>query len=360
MSDEKKWKKLFGAFLKLTCDGFVIDVEDIADEKGYDITTIRKWMSGSRFPGKTAQKFLLEFLPKRVSGKIIAQDFRSFANNVEGIFSEFGLQHIQRFELESQEDFQVFVTKILLYCFGSFRENRTRFKAQAVLPTEKQKTRAIVFDFDGTLTTCKANRTTWEDIWTSLNYDVEMCRKYHKQFDRKEITHKEWCKITEDYFKQGGMNLQILKEIASKITLMPGIEEFLKEMNAHDIKMYIVSGSIFHVIRYALGPLYSYFDGIKANQFFFNEDNSLREIVGTSYDFEGKAEYIRQLSQELRISPSSILFVGNSINDEYAHASGARTLCINPKYTDSSNKTIWHDCLKSCSDMNEIRPYIIL
>lgn len=366
MDDVTRWEKIFVKLLSLICTSCMIKAKDIANESKNDITTVRRWLSGERFPRDDSQKFLLEYLPEQAKKQSAYFDFPAFYRKTEAIFADYGLQNIRRFKKNCKNDISLFVQKVLHYCFTSKLEaqnNHTKpnhsKESNSTEPT-LQKTRAIVFDFDGTLTTCKANRTTWEDIWTALGYDVEICRDYHKQFDQKIITHEEWCKITEDYFRQKNLNLQILDNIAKEITLMPGIDTFLKEMRKHHIKMYIVSGSIFYIIRKALGSYYLDFDGIKANQFFFNDDDTLQEIAGTAYDFEGKAEYINQLAKELHIEPSSILFVGNSLNDEYAHASGARTLCINPKKTDSSNKTIWHDCIQSCTNLNDILPYIII
>ena len=113
------------------------------------------------------------------------------------------------------------------------------------------------------------------------------------------------------------------------------------------------------VIRSVLGAIYQYVDGIKANEFRFdNESGILLEIIGTKYDFEGKAYYISEIAEELRISPHDILFVGNSINDQSAYMSGARTLCINPKVTDILNQTVWNNCIPSCDNLWDIMKYI--
>lgn len=112
------------------------------------------------------------------------------------------------------------------------------------------------------------------------------------------------------------------------------------------------------VIRSVIRPVYQYVDGIKANEFRFGEDGLLKEIIGTKYDFEGKATYISELSRELKISSRDILFVGNSVNDQFVHISGARTLCINPKLTDVSNLTMWNNCIPTCRDLTEIMEFV--
>ena len=370
--DIANWKKMFLQILKMVCDYYRIDEEDIASrgpekkDQKYDITTVRKWMNGDRFPNKKSQKDLMSFVCEQIitskSSKNISYQFSFIYKKVEGICADFSLKDIRDFAQASNEDIPTFVSTVLNYCIAGIRQEEAAAKAGIHHAEEpcNEKTKAVIFDFDGTLTEGHANRTTWEDIWTKLGYDVEECRFYHELFDRKSITHEAWCKITENRFKQRGMNEQILKEIAKEITLMPGIQEVLDLLSSHSIKLYIVSGSIYSVICDALGPLFEKFDGIKANLFDFNEDETLQRIVGTKYDFEGKATYITELSEKLHIHPSSILFVGNSLNDKYAHISGAKTLCINPQNTDVSDKIVWNNCLESCSNLNEIIPFINL
>lgn len=185
-----------------------------------------------------------------------------------------------------------------------------------------------------------------------------MCQDLHMRYDRNEITHAEWCKLTEEKFRERNLHRKTVENLASKIKLMQGTEETFQELQKRDIKIYIVSGSILLVIRSVIGDLYKYVDGIKANQFRFNQGGFLTEIVGTKYDFEGKAAFITEIALELNVSPKDILFIGNSVNDRFAHISGARTLCINPKLTDPTNRTIWNDCIQTCEDLTEIIKYL--
>jgi phosphoserine phosphatase len=83
-----------------------------------------------------------------------------------------------------------------------------------------------------------------------------------------------------------------------------------------------VSGSIKEIIRHALGDSnLALLDGIYANSFDYDENDVLRDIESTKFDFEGKADFIRRLAEEKGISPAEVLFVGNSLNDEFAAAS---------------------------------------
>ncbi|MDE6021560.1 MAG: hypothetical protein K2H01_11270, partial [Ruminococcus sp.] len=124
-------------------------------------------------------------------------------------------------------------------------------------------------------------------------------------------------------------------------------------------KLYIVSGSIKDIIDNVLGNTHSFFTEIKANEFVFDTQTSiLTKIIGTKYDFEGKAKYIRYIANRLEISTSDILFVGNSNNDMWAYQSGATTLCINPTLTNYHDYTIWHHTIVDCKNLSEILPFI--
>ena len=105
--------------------------------------------------------------------------------------------------------------------------------------------------------------------------------------------------MTEEKFRERNLHRKTVENLASKIKLMQGTEETFQELQKRDIKIYIVSGSILLVIRSVIGDLYKYVDGIKANQFRFNQGGFLTEIVGTKYDFEGKAAFITEIALEL-------------------------------------------------------------
>lgn len=218
---------------------------------------------------------------------------------------------------------------------------------------------AVVFDFDGTLTKTKSH-TTWESIWTMLGYDVEECRKLHRRYDKDEFNHQTWCDMTAEKFIQRGLCRQQLIQLAKQIKLISGCTTTLQELRSRNIHMSVVSGSIKSVIQEVLGNAYCFFDDIKANEFKFNTESHLLErIIGTKYDFEGKADYIVNIANKLQISTADILFVGNSNNDVYAYKSGAKTLCINPMITDYHNDTVWNEYIVECKYLSEILTFIV-
>lgn len=228
----------------------------------------------------------------------------------------------------------------------------------ATTDIEATRTELVVFDFDGTLTSSNFIRTSWESIWEILGYNVKECRQLHKRFDRKEISHQEWCDITAEFFIKKRLHKDQLQPIIDGLSLIDDIEEVFEELDKMDIKIFIVSGSIFYIIRNALGNLCQYTTEIKANVFDFNTEGYLERIVGTKYDFEGKAQYIKELAKTWGVAPQNILFVGNSFNDEFVHESGCRTLCINPRQTSAHDTVKWHDCIEDCKSLREVLEFI--
>lgn len=203
--------------------------------------------------------------------------------------------------------------------------------------------KAVIFDFDGTLTEKKGN--LWKRIWKELGLDTGPDSYYvslFKRFMSGNITYKEWCELTLEAFQEKGFTKQKLDEITDDMTLIEGAEDLIKYLHARGIELHIVSGNIISVIEKVLGDNKRFITAINANMFIFDKNGKLAEIVGTKYDHEGKATYIKELCEKKGYKPSEVLFIGNSMNDEWVYRSGARTLCVNPDDTKSENVKIWN------------------
>lgn len=242
--------------------------------------------------------------------------------------------------------------------YDYYRSNKGLNTRNKISTSTKAKYQIIIFDFDGTLADPNSLKTTWQRLWLSLGYDLTICKDLHSRFDKKEITHQEWCDLTAQYFIARGMNKQILMSVADGIAKIDGLHETLKKLHESGKQLYIVSGSVREIIDRVLGDDAKLFNDISANNFVFNEDEKLIKIEGTDFDFEGKAQYIKNLSDKLGISAKKILFIGNSFNDAHVYKSGARTLCVNPTLTNSHNRKYWHDTIDEMKNLSEILNYL--
>jgi len=208
--------------------------------------------------------------------------------------------------------------------------------------------KAVIFDFDGTLT--QKNGNLWKEIWQELGYSVEPNSYYRELFNSfmaGKITHKQWCDLTCVAFKEKGFNKELLKHLTQKTTLISGAEELIHNLYSNGVEVHIVSGNIVSVIQDVLGKNNKYVTSIKANEFVFSPNGIIEQIIGTKYDHEGKANYIKELCQTKGYNPSDILFIGNSMNDEWVYMSGAKTICVNPDNANHKDTKIWNKVIKT-------------
>lgn len=221
--------------------------------------------------------------------------------------------------------------------------------------------KAIVFDFDGTLTKNYNRYSTWQKIWLKLGYTLNDCNDLHERFSQNEFSHQEWCNKTCEKFQAKAMTNRILSEVADEISMIEGSIPTLKKLYDNNIHLFIASGSIRDVIVKVIGENNVHlFEEIKANRMEFDKNGWLKRIIGTRYDFDGKRDFVEKVAQALGINTCNILFVGNSNNDQLAYQSGAVTLCVNPSLTDPQNKKIWHNVIYEMQNLNEIMSYVDL
>ena len=215
--------------------------------------------------------------------------------------------------------------------------------------------KAIIFDFDGTLT--KKSLNTWKKLWEMAGYDTGKESYYasiYKAFINGEISHKEWTRLTKDCFVKSGLNVNHIMAVAKQMQLIDGLTGTLRVLKKNGIKLHLVSGGVDYVIKKVLGNNVEYFDSINSNKFIFNSNGDLVDIMPTNYDFQGKAKFIEEFIRQSGIKAEDICFIGNGNNDEFAHKSGCRTICINPDGTDVSNNTVWNKNIYDLTNLAQI------
>ena len=219
--------------------------------------------------------------------------------------------------------------------------------------------KAVFFDFDGTLTYRSPN--IWKKIWEYCGYEIDKSSYFarlYSDFINNRITHQQWCDLTCEMFIYSGIKREHIESISKKLTPISGLTETLQSLKDDGYSLHIVSGSIDSVIRSVLGDNVKYFDSINSNSFVYDKDGYLTYIQGTNYDFEGKARFITEYKEQTNTPSKDLIFVGNGDNDEWAHLSGCKTICINPENTDSSNTNKWHKSLDNVSNLTDILPLL--
>lgn len=252
-----------------------------------------------------------------------------------------------------------FLTQYMMF-YDTYKSSRSSSHRESDQLELRFQTKAVVFDFDGTLTHPGDYMTTWEKIWIALGYPRETCFELHMKYQRKEFSHEEWCDRTLDAFKARNLRREHIVQIAKGISLIDGVSETLHELRDRGLKLFILSGSIKSIIRHVLGDMYGEFEEIKANELVFDRSGNIVKIEGTHYDFEGKAIFIKRIIQDYDLSPSDVLFVGNDCNDIFASQSGARTLCVNARLTDPANEEHWTYAIGEMLNLLQILEYVHL
>lgn len=221
--------------------------------------------------------------------------------------------------------------------------------------------KTIVFDFDGTLT--KKDQNIWKMLWQNLGYNTDKTSIYAKLYVehviKKTITRLQWFNLTCVAFKRKGMTKQNLIDVTKNISLIDGFKETIKTLYNLGYSLHIVSGGIRQSILSCLGEYAKYFTHIESNDIIFDENNKLKSLSPTPFDFEGKATYINNLKKLTNTKANEIIFIGNGDNDEWAYKTGCKTICINPSKTDSNNRTIWHKEILNLTNLTQILPEII-
>lgn len=219
--------------------------------------------------------------------------------------------------------------------------------------------KAIIFDFDGTLT--KRSLNTWKKLWEIAGYDTgkeSYYIKIYKAFMEGELSHKEWTRLTKNCFVKSELNKHHINAVAKQMELIDGVEGTLRILKKNGIKLHLVSGGVNTVIKKVLGDNVQYFDTINANKFIYDSYGNLVDIKPTNYDFQGKAKFIEEFIKTSGIKAEDICFIGNGGNDEFAHKSGCKTICINPDGTDVSNNTVWNKNVYDLNNLAQILPKI--
>jgi phosphoserine phosphatase len=218
-------------------------------------------------------------------------------------------------------------------------------------------TKAVVFDFGGTLTKPKTLLSTWERMWLSVGYTIEDAGKLHRLFTLKKISHQAWCDRTCEKLRAKQFSREHMRSIISDIEPVDDLKSTLLKLYERGIRLYVVSGSIREIIVSILGEAFTFLTEMKANDLLYDSNGIINEIRGHPFDFEGKAKFIARIVEELKCSPLEVLFVGNSLNDTWASQSGARTLCVNPTHVDFTNTHIWGDYIKEMRSLSEVLPF---
>ena len=219
--------------------------------------------------------------------------------------------------------------------------------------------KAVVFDFDGTLTKSKKGSNCWYKIWEyidDLAYDEMLFYMYRK----KLIDNDEWFELIFKRYKEKAVKREYLEDIANSIELLPGAYQTLKQLHNNGVKIFVLSGGVRQIIESVLKreEVDNFITSIEAYDLIFDESGKLAGYSQPNlHSLERKEEYVEQIKTNYQLKNDEILFIGNGSNDETVYKSGVKTLCINPDDADITNKRCWTYGIENCNNLTQILKY---
>ena len=81
------------------------------------------------------------------------------------------------------------------------------------------KTKLVIFDFDGTLTKPHKLDNSWTRIWNKIGLTSEEERLYYNAFKKGKISYQEWVGEVIKIFRANGVNRSMIYSLAKETKL---------------------------------------------------------------------------------------------------------------------------------------------
>ena len=172
--------------------------------------------------------------------------------------------------------------------------------------SRRQPIKAVFFDMDAT--------TIYEESLVELAAYAGVQQQVQEITERAmagELEFKEALRARVSLLR--GLGVEALRELAGRLTLMPGIREFVQECRRRQVKTFLVSGGFVPLAEVVAGKVG--FDGFHANNFGIAQDKLTGEVIGEVVDAEGKKQFLLATCAKLGILPEQVAAVGDGAND---------------------------------------------
>lgn len=153
------------------------------------------------------------------------------------------------------------------------------------------RTKAIVFDFDGTLSKPNKMPNSWMRIWEKLD-KLDEDKKFYEMYKNGVINYEEWGELVVKAYREYGCNKTLLKEVANDTELLDDTEQVIKELGEKGIKIFVLSGGIKNIIDYKLENVKEYVTNVEAQEILLDENECVESITKLNHLVEDKSEYV--------------------------------------------------------------------
>lgn len=173
------------------------------------------------------------------------------------------------------------------------------------------KPELIIFDLNKTL----INENSWLKLNQAMGVTADEDADLLERAARGEITDSEaQLELLNLYQQRGDVLRAHIAQILTEYTYKPFAREVVAELGRRGYELAIISGAMDILVAQVADEL-----GIilwrAGNQFIFDENDELVNIVAPDNDAEAKLEQLKQLAAERNLAMHDCLVVGDGAND---------------------------------------------
>jgi HAD superfamily phosphoserine phosphatase-like hydrolase len=199
----------------------------------------------------------------------------------------------------------------------------------AVAAEGKGPFRVIAFDLDGTL--IRGLKFSWTLVWEHLGYSPDISRAGMLRYLHGQTSYAEWCSWAVRMFRAKGLKREHFKDIVKGLTLTRNLREGLKTLKADGFTLALISGGVDAVLYEMIPDANALFDHVFINRLKFEANGLVSCVDATPYDFDGKADALRQICAERGYSVAQAVFVGEGFNDGHVCAIAGLSIAYPPR-----------------------------
>lgn len=216
------------------------------------------------------------------------------------------------------------------------------------------KYKLVCFDLDGTVIDDIV--FIWNNIHDALKTDKEARREAMDDFHDGKISYAQWAEHDLMLWKNAGATKQIMLNAIKDVQLIPGARETLTELKNRGIILAVISGSLDFALEKVLPDHKHFFKDVYINRAVFDKDGAVIDLIATKYDFERKADALKEIAERECIPLSEVVYVGDNYNDVKAAEAAGLSIAFNCK---SEELATIADVVIKKKDLREILPLIL-
>ena len=195
--------------------------------------------------------------------------------------------------------------------------------------------RVVGFDLDGTL--LRGLTFSWTLVWEHLGFPQEHHRRGMRKFRVGEWSYETWCEWAVSCFRARGLTRGQLESLADQLDVTRNLREAIAALKRAGFTVALISGGIDTFLYRKIPDADELFDHIFINRLKFDADDLISGVDATAHDFEGKADALELVAEEVGCSLAQSVFVGDAFNDAAVSKRVAVSIAYPPAHFEQSS-----------------------